>query len=49
MKPGLHISNFTWPEGAPRLGAAHGGLRNVYDVAQFEVFPKEIVPAVEAL
>jgi F420-dependent oxidoreductase-like protein len=27
----------------------HGGLRNVYDVKQFEIFQKEIVPAVEAL
>jgi F420-dependent oxidoreductase-like protein len=27
----------------------HGGLRNVYDVKQFEIFQKEIVPAAEAL
>jgi F420-dependent oxidoreductase-like protein len=28
---------------------AHGGVRNVYDTQQFEVFAKEIVPAAEAL
>jgi F420-dependent oxidoreductase-like protein len=27
----------------------HGGLRNAWDTAKFEVFAKEIVPAVEAL
>jgi F420-dependent oxidoreductase-like protein len=28
---------------------AHGALRNVYDTRRFEVFQKEIIPAVEAL
>jgi F420-dependent oxidoreductase-like protein len=28
---------------------AHGGVRNAYDTAQFEIFAKEIVPAAEAL
>jgi F420-dependent oxidoreductase-like protein len=28
---------------------AHGGLRNAWDTAQFEVFAGEIIPAVEAL
>ncbi|MFD0521346.1 hypothetical protein [Paractinoplanes durhamensis] len=27
----------------------HGGLRNVYDTNQLEIFRKEIIPAVEAL
>jgi alkanesulfonate monooxygenase SsuD/methylene tetrahydromethanopterin reductase-like flavin-dependent oxidoreductase (luciferase family) len=28
---------------------AHGGLRNVWDTKQFEIFQKEIVPAAESL
>ena len=28
---------------------AHGGLRNVHDTKQFEIFQKEIVPAAAAL
>ena len=28
---------------------AHGGLRNAYDIEQFEIFAKELVPAAEAL
>jgi F420-dependent oxidoreductase-like protein len=31
------------------IEVAHGGLRNVWDTKQFEVFQKEIIPAVEAL
>jgi F420-dependent oxidoreductase-like protein len=41
-------------EGLRRMAAlgftvAHGSVRNVHDLTQFEVFQKEIVPAVEAL
>jgi F420-dependent oxidoreductase-like protein len=31
------------------ITVAHGGVRNAYDTAQFEIFAKEIVPAAEAL
>jgi F420-dependent oxidoreductase-like protein len=41
-------------EGLGRMAAmgftvAHGGMRNVHDVRQFETFAKEIIPAAEAL
>jgi F420-dependent oxidoreductase-like protein len=31
------------------IEVAHGGLRNVWDTKQFEIFQQEIIPAVEAL
>jgi F420-dependent oxidoreductase-like protein len=36
VKLGLHISNFTWPEGAPRLGAVLGEVATAADEAGFE-------------
>ena len=36
MKLGLHISNFTWPEGAPRLGAVLADVASTADEAGFE-------------
>ncbi|GAB1693189.1 LLM class F420-dependent oxidoreductase [Krasilnikovia sp. M28-CT-15] len=36
MKLGLHISSFTWPEGAPRLGAVLGEVAAAADEAGFE-------------
>ena len=36
MKLGLHISNFTWPEGAPRLGAVLADVASAADEAGFE-------------
>ena len=36
MKLGLHISNFTWPEGAPRLGAVLADVASSADEAGFE-------------
>ncbi|GAB1641863.1 LLM class F420-dependent oxidoreductase [Krasilnikovia sp. MM14-A1259] len=36
MKLGLHISNFTWPDGAPRLGAVLGDVAEAADDAGFE-------------
>ncbi|XVV10635.1 LLM class F420-dependent oxidoreductase [Actinoplanes sp. CA-131856] len=36
MKLGLHISNFTWPEGAPRLGPVLGEVASAADEAGFE-------------
>ncbi|GGK84678.1 LLM class F420-dependent oxidoreductase [Mangrovihabitans endophyticus] len=36
MKLGLHISNFTWPEGAPRLGAVLGDVASAADEAGFD-------------
>ena len=36
MKLGLHISNFTWPEGAPRLGPVLAGIASAADEAGFE-------------
>ena len=36
MKLGLHISNFTWPEGAPRLGAVLADIASSADAAGFE-------------
>ncbi|HEY7272384.1 MAG TPA: LLM class F420-dependent oxidoreductase [Actinoplanes sp.] len=36
MRLGLHISNFTWPEGAPRLGAVLADVASAADEAGFE-------------
>ncbi|BFU43632.1 LLM class F420-dependent oxidoreductase [Krasilnikovia sp. MM14-A1004] len=36
MKLGLHISSFTWPEGAPRLGPVLGEVAAAADEAGFE-------------
>jgi F420-dependent oxidoreductase-like protein len=36
VKLGLHISNFTWPEGAPRLGAVLADIATSADEAGFE-------------
>jgi F420-dependent oxidoreductase-like protein len=36
VKLGLHISNFTWPEGAPRLGAVLADVASTADEAGFE-------------
>jgi F420-dependent oxidoreductase-like protein len=36
MRLGLHISNFTWPEGAPRLGAVLADVASAADGAGFE-------------
>ena len=36
MKLGLHISNFTWPDGAPRLGAVLADVAATADDAGFE-------------
>ncbi|MEU4241146.1 LLM class F420-dependent oxidoreductase [Actinoplanes sp. NPDC026619] len=36
MKLGLHISNFTWPEGAPRLAAVLADVASAADEAGFE-------------
>jgi F420-dependent oxidoreductase-like protein len=36
MRLGLHISNFTWPEGAPRLGAVLAEVASAADEAGFE-------------
>jgi len=36
VKLGLHISNFTWPEGAPRLGPVLAGIASAADEAGFE-------------
>ena len=36
MKLGLHISNFTWPEGAPRLGAVLADVATAADEAGFD-------------
>ncbi|WP_433295353.1 LLM class F420-dependent oxidoreductase [Actinoplanes sp. CA-030573] len=36
MKIGLHISNFTWPEGAPRLGAVLAEVASAADEAGFD-------------
>ncbi|GAB2616854.1 LLM class F420-dependent oxidoreductase [Paractinoplanes abujensis] len=36
MKLGLHISNFTWPEGAPRLGPVLADIASSADGAGFE-------------
>src|ERR1044071_8989287 len=36
MKLGLHISNFSWPEGAPRLGAVLAEVATAADEAGFE-------------
>jgi len=36
VKLGLHISNFTWPEGAPRLGAVLADVASAADEAGFE-------------
>ncbi|MGK5677991.1 LLM class F420-dependent oxidoreductase [Actinoplanes sp. URMC 104] len=36
MRLGLHISNFTWPEGAPRLGAVLADIASSADEAGFE-------------
>jgi F420-dependent oxidoreductase-like protein len=36
VRIGLHISNFTWPEGAPRLGAALADVATAADEAGFE-------------
>ena len=36
MKLGLHISNFTWPDGAPRLGATLADIASTADEAGFE-------------
>jgi F420-dependent oxidoreductase-like protein len=36
VKLGLHISNFTWPEGAPRLGAVLADVATSADEAGFE-------------
>ena len=36
MKLGLHISNFTWPEGTPRLGAVLADVASAADEAGFE-------------
>src|SRR5687768_11243440 len=36
MRLGLHISNFTWPEGAPRLGPVLGDIATAADEAGFD-------------
>ena len=36
MKLGLHISNFTWPDGAPRLGPVLADIATAADEAGFE-------------
>src|SRR5919112_3970741 len=36
MRLGLHISNFTWPEGAPRLGAVLAEVASAADEAGFD-------------
>jgi F420-dependent oxidoreductase-like protein len=36
MRLGLHISNFTWPDGAPRLGAVLADVATAADDAGFE-------------
>ena len=36
MRLGLHISNFTWPDGAPRLGAVLGDVATAADEAGFD-------------
>jgi F420-dependent oxidoreductase-like protein len=36
VRLGLHISNFTWPEGAPRLGAVLADVASAADQAGFE-------------
>jgi F420-dependent oxidoreductase-like protein len=36
VKLGLHISNFTWPEGAPRLGAVLADVASTADEVGFE-------------
>jgi F420-dependent oxidoreductase-like protein len=36
VRLGLHISNFTWPEGAPRLGAVFADVASAADEAGFE-------------
>jgi F420-dependent oxidoreductase-like protein len=36
VKLGLHISNFTWPEGAPRLGSVLADVAAAADEAGFE-------------
>ena len=36
MKLGLHISNFTWPDGAPRIGAVLGDVATAADEAGFD-------------
>ncbi|MBM2621526.1 LLM class F420-dependent oxidoreductase [Actinoplanes sp. LDG1-06] len=36
MKLGLHISNFTWPDGAPRLGPVLADIASAADQAGFE-------------
>ena len=36
MKLGLHISDFTWPDGAPRLGATLADIASTADEAGFE-------------
>jgi F420-dependent oxidoreductase-like protein len=36
VRIGLHISNFTWPEGAPRLGAVLADVATAADEAGFE-------------
>ena len=36
MKLGLHIADFTWPEGAPRLGATLADIASSADEAGFE-------------
>src|SRR5919107_791509 len=36
MRLGLHISNFTWPDGAPRLGAVLADVASAADDAGFE-------------
>jgi F420-dependent oxidoreductase-like protein len=36
VRLGLHISNFTWPEGAPRLGAVLADVASAADEAGFD-------------
>jgi F420-dependent oxidoreductase-like protein len=36
MRLGLHISNFTWPDGAPRIGAVLGDVATAADEAGFD-------------
>jgi F420-dependent oxidoreductase-like protein len=36
MRLGLHISNFTWPDGAPRLGPVLADIASAADEAGFE-------------
>jgi alkanesulfonate monooxygenase SsuD/methylene tetrahydromethanopterin reductase-like flavin-dependent oxidoreductase (luciferase family) len=36
MRLGLHISNFTWPDGAPRLGTVLGEVASAADEAGFD-------------